>query len=156
MKPVMKPTKKSVLNPKRQIAVLPWRPAVEEGRVEVLLVTSRETRRWVIPKGWPMKGLASNMAAAREAYEEAGVQGYTAMDPIGTYLYDKRMAKGRPKRTEVVVYPFHVSLELDAWPEMFERERLWTTPEDAALKVDEPELKALILAFDPYFIQPRA
>jgi 8-oxo-dGTP pyrophosphatase MutT (NUDIX family) len=151
----LKPTKKTLLNPKRQIAVLPWRPAPEEGKIEVLLLTSRETKRWVIPKGWPMKGLAANMAAAREAYEEAGVQGYTAMEPQGSYIYDKRVPQGRPKRVEVVVYPFHVSIEHEEWPEMRERQKLWTSLEDAAEKVDEPQLKVLLRSFDPYHPPPK-
>ena len=136
-----------------QVAALCWRAVGD--RAEVLLITSRDTGRWIIPKGWPMKGLSSAAAALREAYEEAGVQGYTAMEPLGSYIYDKRVPQGRPKRVEVVVYPFHVSIEHEEWPEMRERQKLWTSLEDAAEKVDEPQLKALLLSFDPYHPPPK-
>ena len=132
----------------RQFAALAWRRAVD-GSVKVLLITSRETRRWVIPKGWPMANLTPAEAAAQEAYEEAGVFGQPSAAPVGTYAYDKRLRDGALQAVEVAVFPMEVFVEQLAFPERGQREKLWTTPEDAADKVDEPELKALIRAFRP-------
>ena len=134
---------------KTQIAVLPWRLS-GAGAEQVLLITSRETRRWVIPKGWRMRDLADNMAAAQEAFEEAGVEGYTGMSPIGAYSYDKRLNDGTLQPIHVIVYPLQVSVELDAWPEQLQRERMWVSPRVAADLVDEPELSKLLADFAPY------
>ena len=130
---------------KVQYAVLPFRPGPEG--LEVLLITSRETKRWVTPKGWPMKRKKPHETAAIEALEEAGIEGKVGKQPLGTYRYDKRLKSGKLKPTEVTVFPFRVTVELDAWPEMAERERRWFPPAEAAGLVDEPELKALICAF---------
>jgi len=132
----------------RQYATLPWRRGAD-GAITVLLVTSRETRRWVIPKGWPMRNMTPAEAAAQEAYEEAGVFGEPDAVPMGTYAYDKRLRDGALQAVEVVVFPMEVFVEQLAFPERGQREKLWTTPEDAADKVDEPELKALLRAFRP-------
>ncbi|MCB8822778.1 NUDIX hydrolase [Microvirga rosea] len=124
-----------------QVAALPFR--IREGRVEVLLVTSRETRRWLIPKGWPMKGKKPYKAAAQEAVEEAGVKGAIQRKPIGSYEYWKR-------RTEhfdlcrVDVYPLAVSKQLKSWREKGQREAQWFEVEDAAYQVLEPALAELI------------
>ncbi len=126
----------------RQYAALPWRRAADEITSKVLLITSRETRRWVIPKGWPMANLTPAEAAAQEAYEEAGVFGQPNATPIGTYAYDKRLRDGALQAVEVVVFPMEVFVEQLAFPERGQREKLWTSPEDAADKVDELELKA--------------
>jgi 8-oxo-dGTP pyrophosphatase MutT (NUDIX family) len=134
--------------PRIQYAALPWRRR-DDGRIEVLLITSRETRRWVIPKGWPMKGLKSPKTAAREAYEEAGVKGDVAKKKLGEYHYEKRLRTGELQHVRVAVYPLEVKAEAKTWPEMAEREKLWTTAEEAAPLVDEPELKALIGRFSP-------
>jgi len=134
--------------PRAQSAALPWRRTAE-GAVEVLLITSRETRRWVIPKGWPIKGLTSAQSAAREAFEEAGVEGNTGSKKLGAYHYDKRLRTGRLQHVRVSVYSLEVLRELEAWPEKGQREKLWTTAGEAAALVDEAELKTLIAAFDP-------
>ncbi|MDB5470415.1 MAG: phosphohydrolase, MutT/nudix family protein, partial [Caulobacter sp.] len=97
----------------RQVAALPYRLA---GAPEVLLITSRETRRWVIPKGWPMKDRTFSEAAAQEALEEAGVRGVTAEESIGAYRYLKQIKNGASILCEVAVYPLEVSEQLDAWP----------------------------------------
>lgn len=133
--------------PRAQAAALPWRRA-GDGGLKVLLITSRETRRWVIPKGWPIKGLKSPQTAAREALEEAGVEGATAKK-IGVFHYDKRLASGRLQKIRVAVYPLQVEVELDSWPEADQRVRLWTTPEEAASLVLEPELSELLRGFSP-------
>ena len=133
--------------PRTQYAALPWRR--RDGVLEVLLITSRETRRWVIPKGWPIKGLTSPKSAAREAFEEAGVKGDIAKRKLGAYHYDKRLRSGRLQHVRVQVYGLEVLAERDAWPEKGQRERLWTTPGEAAGLVDEPELVVLLAKFRP-------
>lgn len=130
-------------SPATQYAALPWRDA-EDVR-EVLLVTSRETRRWVIPKGWPMKRLAPWAAAAAEAFEEAGVRGEAEPLQFGAYRYDKVRKSGRLRPVKVRVFRLKVTEELTNWPEKGQRERAWFTPAEAAERVAEPELQALLL-----------
>jgi 8-oxo-dGTP pyrophosphatase MutT (NUDIX family) len=132
--------------PRTQYAALPWRKR-DDGAVEMLLITSRESRRWVIPKGWPMKDKAPEAAAAQEAYEEAGVIGKSVRKSLGVYHYDKRLRSGRSQHVRVMVYPLEVREARDIWPEMAERDRLWSSPAEAAGLVDEPELRALLAKF---------
>ena len=115
--------------------------------IEVLLITSRETRRWVVPKGWPMKKKTPSEAAAQEAWEEAGVRGRIEAQALGSFHYLKRLKRDRTQLCVVDVYPLAVEQELSDWPESHERERVWLTPAEAASRVDEPELAALIEAF---------
>jgi len=129
--------------PRSQFAAIPWRRDARGG-LEVLLVTSRDTRRWVIPKGWPMKALGPGGTAAQEAFEEAGVRGRLTKKPVGAYAYDKRLRSGRLQHVRVRVFSLEVQEELEAWPEMRQRERQWTPVEVAATLVDEPELKRLL------------
>ena len=129
-----------------QYAALPWRRGTEGG-IEILLITSRGTGRWVIPKGWPMKGKSRRTAAAREAWEEAGLRGRVGRRPIGVYRYGKCRDDGRVIDVRVEVFPLEVVHEDEDWPEKLQRERRWTDPAGAALAVDEPELRELILAF---------
>lgn len=110
-----------------------------------MLVTTRETRRWVIPKGWPMKRLPDRKAAAREAKEEAGVKGHVRRKPIGTYSYFKRR-ETEFEFIEVTVYLLVVEQVMKEWPEMDQRQRRWFSIEDAEREVGEPGLKALILS----------
>jgi 8-oxo-dGTP pyrophosphatase MutT (NUDIX family) len=134
--------------PRLQAAALPWRLA-GDGAVEVLLITSRETRRWVIPKGWPIKGLTPAQTAAREAFEEAGVQGGPSKKKLGVYQYEKRLTSGRTQQVHVTVYPLRVDIEFEVWPEVGQREKLWTAPAAAAELVGEPELAVILRAFAP-------
>ena len=132
--------------PRTQYAALPWRRGAD-GTLEVLLITSRETQRWVIPKGWPMKDKTPGDGAAQEAFEEAGVIGVIARKSLGAFHYDKRLRSGRQQHVRVLVYALEVQDERDIWPEMAERDRNWTTPAAAATLVDEPELRALLSKF---------
>jgi 8-oxo-dGTP pyrophosphatase MutT (NUDIX family) len=132
--------------PRGQSAALPWRRS-PTGEVEVMLITSRDTRRWVIPKGWPIKGLNSRGTAAQEAFEEAGLIGQIAKKPIGTFHYDKRLRSGRVQHVRVTVFPLQVTEERAVWPELGQREKLWVAPAQAGAMVDEPELQTLIVAF---------
>lgn len=132
---------------RKQYAALPWRAGASG--VELLLVTSRRTRRWIIPKGWPMKGRTGPEAAAQEAWEEGGVRGVIAGTPLGIFGYVKHYADAPDRTCSVKVFALAVAEVDDVWPEMAQRERRWMTPADAAAAVDEPELKALILGFSP-------
>ena len=130
----------------RQIAALPY--ATEpDGSMRILLITSRETRRWVIPKGNPVKGMASHRAAELEAYEEAGVHGVACPAPLGRYSYDKRRRKGGTCKATVEVFPLAVTSQLPEWPEQGQRELRWFPVAEAAQAVDEPDLQSIIAAF---------
>lgn len=133
----------------RQIAALPYRTdgSAEDRPVSILLVTSRETKRWVIPKGNPMRGLAPHAAAAVEAEEEAGVRGAIRPIAIGSYRYLKRRKRGASRMLDVDVFPLAVTEELHAWKEQDERERRWFPVSEAAEAVDEADLAALIRSF---------
>ncbi|MEM9107054.1 MAG: NUDIX hydrolase [Pseudomonadota bacterium] len=117
--------------------------------IDVLLITSRGTGRWIIPKGWAMEDLSDHATAAREALEEAGVVGKIKKKSIGTYPYSKWMPAEMPIECSVKVYPLEVSQLEDDYLEKDERERRWFSRKKAASKVDEPELKELILDFKP-------
>jgi 8-oxo-dGTP pyrophosphatase MutT (NUDIX family) len=124
------------------VAALPLRLA-KNGAIEILLVTSRDTGRWIIPKGWTSKRLRDRKAAAREAREEAGVKGKIFREAIGTYRYIKREL-GDGVLVEVRVFLLKVSKRCKRWPEKRERRRAWFDLKDAAVKVSDPELSILI------------
>jgi 8-oxo-dGTP pyrophosphatase MutT (NUDIX family) len=130
------------MHARRQVAALPVRQ-LKNGVVEVLLVTSRETGRWIIPKGWTSKRLKDFEAAAREAMQEAGVEGRITTEAIGHYRYVKREV-GSDRPVEVTVYLLAVKKQRKRWPEKSERLRVWFPASEAAAKVDEPELSRLI------------
>ena len=132
---------------RRQSAALPVLGSGDELRV--VLVTSRETRRWVVPKGWIEPREAPHRSAAREAFEEAGLAGEADPDPIGVFAYSKRMARGVVLPIEVLVFRFRVTDLLKEWPERRERERQLFTPVEAASLVREPQLAALLRALSP-------
>ncbi|MBV8681969.1 MAG: NUDIX hydrolase [Caulobacteraceae bacterium] len=129
-----------------QYAALPYRM---KDRVEVLLLTSRETGRWVLPKGWPMAGKSPRAAAKREALEEAGIVGRICKRPIGEFHYDKRLSDGGLVTCKVVVYPLAVERQRKRWPEQAQRTTGWFTPDEAARAVVEPELAMLLHEFAP-------
>ena len=126
---------------KGQVAALPVKG--KPGNYRVLLVTSRETRRWIIPKGWPMKGRKDHEAAAQEALEEAGVTGHVHKHPMGAYSYEKRLTDGT-EHVSVMVYLLEVEQESGKWPEKDQRQREWVSPLEAAKRVDEAGLSAII------------
>jgi uncharacterized protein Yka (UPF0111/DUF47 family)/8-oxo-dGTP pyrophosphatase MutT (NUDIX family) len=128
-----------------QYGVLPYRVDGEAG-LQILLITSKERRRWVIPKGNPIPSLLAYEAGAREAFEEAGVEGKISPDPVGTFGYDKRKRAG-PAAAVVTVYPLLVTRQARDWPERRLRDTRWFAPAEAAEAVEEPDLKALILSF---------
>jgi len=130
---------------RRQYAALPWR--LGKDGVEILLITSRETRRWVIPKGWPMHGLIEHEAAAQEAFEEAGVRGDIEPTAFGVFRYRKRLKDGSLVTCRVDVFPLAVTREEKSWPEKRQRTRQWTPADEAARLVEEPGLRRLIERF---------
>lgn len=128
-----------------QYAALPWR--MDDGAV--LLITTLTTRRWIIPKGWPMEGLAPHEVAAQEAWEEAGVRGEVGPEAIGVFDYDKVRKDGSAKRVRVDVFALKVIDEQPDWPEAPERERRWMTVGEAVTMVTDPELAALLSGWSP-------
>lgn len=127
----------------RQNAALCWR--MHRGRVQVLLITSRDTGRWIVPKGWPMPGKTAAETAGTEAWEEAGVQGTPdGADPIGVYHYDKLRVPKDPIPCVVSVFSLRVHGLSDKFPERKQRRRKWFDARKAARKVAEPELRRLL------------
>lgn len=124
------------------------------GKTRVLLVTSRDTRRWIVPKGWPIKGATPAGSAAREAWEEAGVVGRLFDQCLGIYCYIKREDKGPDLPCAVTVYPVKVLSLKGDYPERRERRRKWFSLAKAAERVDEAELAQILRAFDPKALQP--
>lgn len=109
---------------------------------EYLLITSRDTKRWIIPKGWPIRGLKSNETALREAWEEAGVRtGKVSAAPVGSFTYQKRQPSGWAFPVETLVYDVSVKDVADTFPEDTQRTRKWVTADAAADMVDEEELQ---------------
>jgi len=135
-----------------QFGVLPWRIGLGNTR-EVLLLTSRETNRWVIPKGWPMKGKKPAEVASQEAYEEAGLIGrIVGKKPLGSFHYAKRLAK-KTLLCQVRVFLFRVERQLDDWPEKTDRETRWFDATEAATLVDEGGLAEIIDHFAGSYIR---
>ncbi|WP_439138405.1 NUDIX hydrolase [Planktotalea sp.] len=115
---------------------------------KVLLITSRDTKRWILPKGWPIDGLEANAAAAQEAWEEAGVKAANINpEPLGSYDYDKRMDGGGIVSCATQVFAVEVDHLEDSFPEAQERTRKWVKPREAAEMVDEPGLQAILQQF---------
>jgi len=114
-----------------------------------MLITSRESRRWVIPKGWPVRGLKPHRAAEREAYEEAGLEGRIGKVAVGVYAYEKRLPNGPAVPCEVSVFPLQVTKQRKRWPEMGQRDGRWLTPDEAAELVQEEGLRHILRGFHP-------
>ena len=115
--------------------------------VQILLVTSRETKRWVIPKGNFANNIVPHAAAAQEAEEEAGVRGAVCPTPLGSYRYRKRKGSGASLMADVEVFPLSVTQEMSDWKEKKQRQRRWFSLAEAAEAVDEPDLCHLIRSF---------
>lgn len=129
-----------------QMAALCYR--TEKSGKEVLLVTSRDTGRWIIPKGWPIAGKTSSETALQEAWEEAGVkEGQAAPKALGHYTYNKRFNAGWSASVKTMVFPVAVTKLSKAFPEAKQRTRKWVSPLQAANLVQEPELKKLLTEF---------
>lgn len=128
-----------------QVAALPWRQ--NDGTLEVMLITSRDTGRWVLPKGWPEAREPLCEAAAREAGEEAGLTGKVSTIEAGRYFYAKALSTGQQVPCEVLVFPLLVDTIADKWKECHQRERKWVTQAQATRMVNEPDLGQIIAYF---------
>ncbi|AEI92292.1 NUDIX hydrolase [Roseobacter litoralis] len=126
-----------------QIAALPVRWD-KTGKLRVLMVTSRDTGRWVMPKGWLMDGKKPWHAAEIEALEEAGAVGFISHNAIGTYHYDKRLSDTDLMPCEVTLYPMVVEKLNKRWKERLQRKRHWFSPGKAATLVDEKDLSRIL------------
>ncbi|HEX8623497.1 MAG TPA: NUDIX hydrolase [Allosphingosinicella sp.] len=126
-----------------QYGVIPVRAAADGG-LEVLLITSRDTRRWVVPRGNPISGKSPAESAAQEAFEEAGIVGEVESEPLGLYSYEKRRRLRGPVPASVHLFRMIVAEERDDWPEKGQRDRRWFAAAEAAAAVHEDELARLI------------
>jgi 8-oxo-dGTP pyrophosphatase MutT (NUDIX family) len=133
---------------KTQCAALCYRQD-DKGKTRILLITSRDTGRWVVPKGWPVAGKSAARSAAQEAFEEAGVEGTVSDDCIGVYSYGKVLGSKRILPCVVAVYPLRVTGLKEDFPEKGQRRLKWFRPQAAATKVAEPDLSAILAAFAP-------
>lgn len=131
---------------KTQFAALCYR--VRKKKVQILMITSRRTKRWIIPKGWPMEDVSACEAAATEAWEEAGVTGKVSPDSIGFYTYLKEgEGKGPDATCATLVFPLRVKSIKRKYPERRERRRKWMSKKKAANLVWEPELAGILRNF---------
>lgn len=134
--------------PAVQVGALCWR-RTRRGELRVLLITSRDTGRWLIPKGWPMRRRTEAEAAAREAYEEAGVRGEVSPRSLGFFFYLKGLGNGRFAPCICRVFPLEVREMLRKYPEIGQRRIKWLPRDKAARRLMEPELVAMVREFDP-------
>ena len=135
-----------------QFAALCYR--VHKDEVQVLLITARQSGRWIIPKGWPMDGKTPGESALAEAWEEAGVKGKVIGQSLGLFSYHKDIDTNREMPCVAMVYPVKVKTLAKSFPEYGQRKRKWFSPKKAALKVSEPELAHILKVFNPELLQP--
>ena len=131
-------------DPEQQYGALAWRQA---NGVEILLITSRQTKRWLIPKGWPIDDKSPSEGAAQEAFEEAGIRGETNSVTLGSFDYEKRLKGSISQSCRVAVFALEVKEILEDWPEAHERERRWYPADEAAALVEEAQLAEIIRRF---------
>jgi len=129
-----------------QVAALCYRK--NGANKDVLMITSRDTGRWILPKGWPIEGLDASSAAMQEAWEEAGVrEGTINKDAVGSFDYVKELDTGGHATCETEVFAVEVEKLEDTFPEAHQRKRKWMTPVEAANLVDEPGLRDILNNF---------
>lgn len=134
---------------RQQYAALCFRAAAQGEGIEILVVTSRDSGRWIIPKGWPMKDRKPHEAAAIEAFQEAGIRGKVRKKPVGSYTYLKLMDDGDVVPCIVDVFQIEATELADKFKEKGERRLAWVSPDEAARRVREIELKSLLVEFKP-------
>jgi len=134
-------------NARSQFAALCYR--ISDGKIQVLLITSRRTQRWILPKGWPENGMTPGESAANEAMEEAGVTGKLNERPLGVYYYEKTVENGKNYPCIVTIYELKVQKTWADYQEKSERRRKWFSQKGAAKRVLEPDLALLIKSFKP-------
>ncbi|WP_165491009.1 NUDIX hydrolase [Lichenihabitans psoromatis] len=127
-----------------QYGAVPFR-IKRSGDIEIMLITSRDTGRWIVPKGWPISKLKPRQVAAQEAWEEAGLRGkIVGKAPLGHYLYSKAMEDEPPLTCKLTLFALQVSRQRKSWPEKGQRKTAWFDVATAAATVREPELAAII------------
>lgn len=139
----MSSAKKKARSKRIQYAALPYRRN-GSSRTQVMLVTTRASGRWVIPKGWPKKHKTPSGTAASEAREEAGVIGKVGRESIGSYSYKKRLKSGAVVACVVRVFPLKVKRQQKSWRERGEREIQWFSRAKAAKAVRISALSDII------------
>lgn len=122
----------------KQSGVIPYR--IKDGKIQVLLITSSTGKRWVIPKGTIEPFMTPQDSAAKEAWEEAGIVGIVVPNLMGTYEYQKLGATW-----QVEVFLMQVETVLEDWPEAKVRQRQWVSVKQAVKRVQEPELKRILM-----------
>lgn len=122
---------------------------IRKKKVEILLITSRNSKRWIVPKGWPMDGKTPAQCAAIEAWEEAGVTGVSDGQCIGIFSYSKETGDLGALPIVAMVFAINVEKLVQDYPEAHERKRIWVSRKKAAKLVDEPELSRIVRDFDP-------
>ncbi len=135
---------KATIEKFRQVAALPYRLTAQG--YEVVMITTRDSGRWILPKGWPIKGLKRHESAETEAMEEAGLIGSAAPKPIGRFIYIKQFPK-RQEKVLVDVFPLAIEKQLEDWQEKGQREVRFFNPVDAAALVSDAGVGTLILSF---------
>ncbi|WP_415405231.1 NUDIX hydrolase [Tateyamaria sp. SN3-11] len=134
-----------------QFAALCYR--IKNDKVQVLLVTSRRSGRWIVPKGWPQDGKTPAQSAAIEAWEEAGVLGRPDPRPLGMFSYSKLIEDDDDLSCVAMVYAVKVKTLASEFPEVGQRKRKWVSRKKAAAMVDEPELARILRDFDPRYLR---
>ena len=134
-------------NARSQFGALCYR--ITDEKIQVLLITSRRTQRWILPKGWPENGMTPGESAANEAMEEAGVTGKINERPLGVYYYEKTVENGENYPCIVTIYALKVKKKWVDYQEKSERRRKWFSQKGAAKRVLEPGLALLIKSFNP-------
>ncbi|WP_299679793.1 NUDIX hydrolase [uncultured Roseobacter sp.] len=130
-----------------QFAALCYR--VRKTKVQVLLITSRGTKRWIVPKGWPMDGRTPAESALQEAWEEAGVRGHSDGRCLGIFSFSKDADDLGEFPCLAMVYAIDVDSLAEDYPEAGQRQRKWMSRKKAARLVSEPELARILRDFDP-------
>jgi 8-oxo-dGTP pyrophosphatase MutT (NUDIX family) len=134
---------------RQQYGAICFRYVGETSKIEVLVISSRDTGRWVVPKGWPMKKKKPHEAAAIEAWEEAGVRGAVHKTAVGRYTYLKFLDDGDVVPTIVDLFQIEVTVQKETFKEKGQRQLAWVEPDEAARRVRELELKSLLVDFKP-------
>lgn len=134
---------------RQQYAALCFRCFPDRDDIEILVITSRETGRWIIPKGWPMKKKKPYEAAALEAFQESGVRGRVGKRAVGRYTYLKWLDNQHVSPCIVEVFPMDVTEQKADYKEQGQRKLAWVSPDEAARRVREVELKSLLVHFRP-------
>jgi 8-oxo-dGTP pyrophosphatase MutT (NUDIX family) len=128
-----------------QYAALPWRKV--KGKLEFLLITTSNARLWIVPKGWPIEGLTPSQSAAQEAFEEAGLEGEIAAEPLGSFRHYKQAKSGETILCTVHLFPMEVTGQRETWPEKHLRQTCWCSVREALARIKQPNLRRLITKF---------